>query len=124
MDNLQNEKPPAATGGRANAIWAISQSSIAKNRALCNNFGQAELLCRMLDNMRSALAEVAEQSGDIRDMAIACLDMIDSDPDCENDGDESDGQFLGDEPAAYFRLLDEAGAGCPLSDPGGPDNGI
>ncbi len=53
---------------------------------------------------------------------IAALDLVDGDPDIEANGDEQDGSFTEDDFCRHWAV--ETGAGCPISDPGGNDEGI
>lgn len=54
-------------------------------------------------------------------VAIDLADAMDGDPDIEPDGDEEDGQFTEDEPAAKFAELGY-GPGCEIADCGEEDD--
>lgn len=50
------------------------------------------------------------------EVSIAMLDLIDGDPDIEED--DPSGQCDEDEVNTGFEIAREAGAGCPIADPG------
>lgn len=95
-----------AIGGEAAPVTNPLQFTLTPGMA------PAAPLMRMLGRYDRAKVEAFVE------ISISLLDLIDGDPDVEENGDETDGDFAAEDSFQSFGYGDGV-AGCPVSDPGG-----